>query len=198
MFKRFLIASALVLSAVAVTAAETDQPAAKKPAKKAADTILLSFNLAGDNEATIEVVEKSDNVKPHAKMIPFRNKKPGRALGFNVVPAAKGATEVTLKLKVNGKGTYIISGVGVSGAKKGQNVWFSCSSLAVGDQTYVPQGKAKKIYFAKWRALTGSKGIAIEGEQELEIKATFEKVPAKTAARLTANAKKAAEKKKNK
>ena len=60
MFKKLLIASALVLSAVAVTAAETDQPAAKKPAaKKTPDIIQISINLSGDNEATIEVVEKA-------------------------------------------------------------------------------------------------------------------------------------------
>lgn len=199
MFKKLLIASALVLSAVAVTAAETDNPEAKKPAaKKTPDTILLSINLSGDNEATIEVVEKSKNVRPHAKVIPFRNKKPGRALGFTVIPAAKGKTEVTLKLKVNGKGTYNFSGVGASGAKKGQNVWFTCSSFAIGDQTYVPQGKVKKIYFSKWRALTGPKGIAIEGEQELEVKATFERISAKVAAKLDASVKKnAAKTKKN-
>ena len=102
MFKKLLIVSALVLSAVAVMAAETDKPAAKKTAaKRPAETIQLSLNLSGDNEATIEVVEKSANVRPGAKVMPFRNKKPGRALGFTVIPAAKGATEVTLKLLVD-------------------------------------------------------------------------------------------------
>ena len=195
MFKKLLIASAFALSAVAVMAAETDKPAAKKTAaKRPAETIQLSINLSGDNEATIEVVEKSDNVRPGAKVMPFRNKKPGRALSFTVIPAAKGKTEVALKLKVNGKGTYNFSGIGIN-AKK-QNVWFCCSSFAIGDTTYVPQGRAKKIYFSKWRALTGSKGIAIEGEQELEVKATFEKVSPKVAAKLAESAKKAAEKKK--
>ena len=199
MFKKLLIVSALVLSAVAVMAAETDKPAAKKPAaKKAVDFIQLSINLSGDNEAAFEVVEKSNNVRPNAKATPFRNKKPGRSLGFRIVPAAKGSTTATLKLKVSGKGTYTFAGVGLSGAKKGQNVWFSCSSFEIGDQTYVPQGKAKRIYFSKWRALTGAKGIAIDGEQELEIKMTFEKVPAKVAAKLDASAKKGAAKAKKK
>ena len=199
MFKKLLIASALVLSAVAVTAAETDKPAAKKPAaKKTTDIIQISINLMGDNEATFEVVEKSDNVRPNAKAVPFNNKKPGRSLGFRIPAAAKGRTEATLKLKVNGKGTYNFSGVGLSGSKKGQNVWFSCSSFAIGDTTYVPQGKAKRIYFSKWRALTGTKGIAIDGEQELEVKMTFERVPAKAAAKLDASAKKGAAKAKKK
>ena len=198
MFKRFLIASLLVLSAAVVTAAETDQPAAKKPAAKKADIIQISLNLSGDNEATIEVVEKSDNVRPNASASPFRNKKPGRSLGFRIPAAAKGKTVATVKLKVKGKGTYNFSGVGLSGAKKGQNVWFGCTSFAIGDKTYVPQGKAKKIYFSKWRALTGPKGIAIDGEEELEIKMTFERVPAAAAAKLDASAKKAQEKSKKK
>ena len=199
MFKKLLIASALVLSAAAVVAAEADNPEAKKPAaKKTPDIIQISINLSGDNEATIEVVEKSKNVRPNAKAAPFRNKKPGRSLGFRIPAAAKGKTVATLKLKVNGKGTYNFSGVGLSGAKKGQNVWFGCTSFAIGDKTYVPQGKAKKIYFSKWRALTGPKGIAIDGEEELEIKMTFERVSAAAAAKLDAGAKKAQEKSKKK
>ena len=68
MFKKLLLASALVLSAIAVTAAETDKPAAKKTAaKRPAGIIQLSLNLSGDNEATIEVVEKSANVAPAPK-----------------------------------------------------------------------------------------------------------------------------------
>ena len=199
MFKKLLIASALVLSAAAVVAAEADNPEAKKPAaKKTPDIIQISINLSGDNEATIEVVEKSKNVRPNAKAVPFNNKKPGRSFGVRIPAAAKGKTEATLKLKVKGKGTYNFSGVGLSGAKKGQNVWFSCSSFEIGDKTYVPQGKAKRIYFAKWRALTGPKGIAIDGEEELEIKMTFERVSAKLAAKLDESAKKAAAKSKKK
>ena len=148
MFKKLLIASALVLSAVAVTAAETDKPEAKKPAaKKTPDIIQISLNLSGDNEATIEVVEKSKNVRPNAKAVPFNNKKPGRSFGVRIPAAAKGSTTATLKLKVSGKGTYNFSGVGLSGTKKGQNVWFSCSSFVIGETTYVPQGKAKRIYY---------------------------------------------------
>ena len=199
MYKKFLIALALVLSAVGVMAAETDKPAAKKPAaKKAVDIIQISINLSGDNEAEFEVVEKSKNVRPNTKAAPFRNKKPGRSLGFRIPAAAKGKTVATLKLKVKGKGTYNFSGVGLSGAKKGQNVWFSCSSFEIGDKTYVPQGKTKRIYFSKWRALTGPKGIAIDGEEELEIKMTFERVPAAAAAKLDASVKKAQEKSKKK
>ena len=166
MFKKLLIASALVLSAVAVTAAEADKPAAKKPgARRAVDFVQLSINLSGDNEATFEVVENSKNVRPNAKVAPFRNKKPGRSLGFRIFPAAKGKTVATLKLKVNGKGTYNFSGVGLSGAKKGQNVWFYCSSFVIGEKTYIPQGKIKKMPFARWRSLTGPKGL--EGIQGL-------------------------------
>ena len=191
MFKRFLIASLLVLSAAVVTAAETDQPAAKKPAAKKADIIQISLNLSGDNEATIEVVEKSDNVRPNASASPFRNKKPGRSLGFRIPAAAKGKTVATVKLKVKGKGTYNFSGVGLSGAKKGKNVWFFCSSFEIGDKTFIPQGKVKKFPFAAWRSLTG-KSIAIDGEEELEVKMTFERVPAKLAAKYEENAKKRA------
>ena len=198
MFKKLLIVSAL-MSAVVVMAAETDKPAAKKPAaKKTPDIIQISINLSGDNDAAFEIVEKSKNVRPNAKAVPFNNKKPGRSLGFRIPAAAKGKTVATLKLKVKGKGTYNFSGVGLSGAKKGQNVWFSCSSFEIGDKTYVPQGKAKRIYFAKWRALTGPKGIAIDGEEELEIKMTFERVSAAAAAKLDAGAKKAQEKSKKK
>ena len=193
MFKKLLIASALVLSAVAVTAAETDKPEAKKPAaKKTPDIIQISINLSGDNDATFEVVEKSKNVRPNAKAVPFRIKKPGRSLGFRIPAAAKGKTVATLKLKVKGKGTYNFSGVGLSGAKKGQNVWFFCSSFEIGDKTYIPQGKTKKFPFAAWRALTGAKGIAIDGEEELEVKMTFEKVPAELAAKYEEGAKKRA------
>ena len=199
MFRKLLIASSLVLSAVVLMAAETDKPAAKKAAaKKTADYVQLSINLSGDNEAELEVVEKSANVRPNTKAVPFRNKKPGRSLGFRIPAAAKGKTVATLKLKVKGKGTYNFSGVGLSGAKKGQNVWFICSSFEIGDKTYVPQGKAKRIYFSKWRSLTGTKGIAIDGEEELEIKMTFERVSAKLAAKLDESAKKAAAKSKKK
>ena len=52
--------------------------------------------------------------------------------------------------------------------------------------------------FARWRALTGSKGIAIDGEEELEVKMTFERVPAKLAAKYEESAKKNAAKSKNK
>ena len=198
MFKKLLIVSAL-MSAVVVMAAETDKPAAKKPAaKKTPDIIQISINLSGDNDAAFEIVEKSKNVRPNAKAVPFNNKKPGRSLGFRIPAAAKGKTVATLKLKVKGKGTYNFSGVGLSGAKKGQNVWFYCSSFEIGGQTYVPQGKIKKMPFARWRALTGSKGIAIDGEEELEVKMTFERVPAKLAAKYEENAKKTAAKSKNK
>ena len=192
MFKKLLIASAFVLSAAAVVAAEADNPEAKKPAaKKTPDIIQISINLSGDNEATIEVVEKSKNVRPNAKAVPFNNKKPGRSFGVRIPAAAKGKTEATLKLKVKGKGTYNFSGVGLSGAKKGKNVWFFCSSFEIGDKTYIPQGKVKKFPFAAWRSLTG-KSIAIDGEEELEVKMTFERVPAKLAAKYEENAKKRA------
>ena len=197
MFKKLFIVSALVLSAVALTAAETDKPAKKPAAKKAADYIQLSINLSGDNNATFEVVEKSNNVRPNAKAAPFRNKKPGQSLGFRIPAAAKGKTVATLKLKVKGKGTYNFSGVGTSGTKKGQNVWFFCSSFEIGDKTYIPQGKIKKFPFAAWRSLTG-KAIAIDGEEELDVKMTFERVPAKVAAKYEEAAKKrAAKAKKN-
>ena len=100
MFKKLLIASALVLSAVAVTAAETDKPEAKKPAaKKTPDIIQISINLSGDNDATFEVVENSKNVRPNAKVAPFRNKKPGRSLGFRI-PAAATLTYRAVRIRL--------------------------------------------------------------------------------------------------
>ena len=192
MFKKFLTASLLILGLVAATAAETNKPAAGKrsAAKRPNEMILLSINLAGDNEATFEVLEKSKNVRPRPKATGFINKKPGRALSFVIVPAAKGKTVATLKLKVNGKGAYNFSGVGFD-AKK-QNVWFYCSSFEIGETAYIPQGKVKKLPFAKWKKLTGAKDIAIDGEQELEVKMAFEKVPAKIAAKFAAGARKSA------
>ena len=195
MFKKLLIVSAL-MGAVAVMAAETDKPAAKKPAaKKSVDIIQISINLAGDDDATFEIVEKSKNVRPNTKAVPFNNKKPGRSLGFRIPAAAKGKTVATLKLKVKGKGTYNFSGVGLSGAKKGQNVWFYCSAFEIGEQKYVPQGKVKKLPFSKWKKLSGAKDIAIDGEEELDVKMTFERVPAKAAAKYDEMVKKAAAKK---
>ena len=192
MFKKILTASLLILGMVAATAAEANKPAAgKRPAaKRPNEMILLSINLAGDNEATFAVVEKSKNVRPRPKATGFINKKPGRALSFVIVPAAKGRTVATLKLKVNGKGAYNFSGVGVDA--KRQSVWFYCSSFEVNGKKYIPQGKVKKQPFGVWRKLTGAKDIAIDGEQELEVKMAFEKVPEKIAAKFAAGAKKAA------
>ena len=159
----------------------------------AAGKAYISVNVRGDDAATIEVLEKSANVTPKAKATGLANKQPGRAQGFFIPLDENGRAEITLKLKLTGKGEFDIAGFGFS-AKRGATLWVDCVKFVLNGQTLIPQGDVKMVTFSKFRRLSGAKGIPLDGTKELTIEASFRKVDAERAAALDAAAKKPAKK----
>ena len=76
----------------------------------AAEQIQLQLNVLQDKDVAFEVVEVSDNVKANAKPHTF-SKFPGRGQAFFVTLEA-GKADITIKVKVSGKGPYFLSGCG--------------------------------------------------------------------------------------
>ena len=155
----------------------------------AAEKVYISVNVRGDDAATIEVLEKSAGVTPKAKSTGLANKKPGRAQGFSIPLNENGEAEMTLKLKLTGKGEFDIAGFGLS-AKRGTMLWVDCVNFVLDGETLIPQGDVTAVPFAKFRRLSGAKGIPIDGTRELTIKAAFRKVDAARAEKLNAQFKK--------
>ena len=155
----------------------------------AADRVYISVNVRGDNDAKIQVLEKSANVAPKAKATGLANKQPGRAQGFFIPLDENGKAAMTLKLKITGKGEFDIAGFGFP-AKGRQLMWVDCVKFVLNGETLIPQGDVKSIPFAKFRRLSGAKGRPLDGSCELTIEAEFVKADAERAAKLNEQIKK--------
>ena len=142
----------------------------------AAERLQISVNIAGDNDAKIEILDKSKNVRPNKQSTGFLNKKPGRAHVF-VVPLKEGKFEVMLKLRLTGDGNFCFSGIGW-GKEKGTFQNIDCLSLELNGEKFIPKGKQKVLTFSRWKKLTGKQDIALAGEEVVTFRATFRKSPA--------------------
>ena len=141
-------------------------------AVNAADRVQLQLNILNDKDAAFKVIEVSDNVKANAKPHTFKNN-PGRGQGFFVTLEDEGATEITIKIKISGKGPYFLSGCGVNA--KWKQIPIRCTKLEIDDKTYIPDANGKPFDFNTWRKLTGKDNLVLDGEKEHTIKASFVK-----------------------
>ena len=141
----------------------------------AADRVYISVNVRGDNDAKIQVLEKSANVAPKA--------------GFFIPLDENGKAAMTLKLKITGKGVFDVAGFAFP-AKGGKLLWVDCVKLVLDGKTTDPAGECKAIPFAKFRRLSGAKSLPLDGSCELAIEAEFVKCGAERAAELDAQTKK--------
>ncbi len=143
----------------------------------AAERIQITANFAGDNDAKIEILGKSPNVRPAKESNGFVNKnKAGRVHRF-YIPKIEGRTEVMLKLRLSGDGNFCFSAISW-GAKKDEYVWLDCLSLEINGEKYLE----KPLTFSKWKKLTDD--ISIGGTEEITVKAVFQKVDADRVAKL--------------
>ena len=140
-------------------------------AVNAAEQIQLQLNVLQDKDVAFEVIEVSDNVKANAKPHTF-NKFPGRGQGF-VVKLEDGKADITIKVKLNGKGPYFISACGF-GAKRKQ-IPIRCAKFVIDDKAYIPDANGKPFDFNTWRKLTGKDNLILDGEKEHTITASFVK-----------------------
>ena len=158
----------------------------------AAERIQITANFAGDNDAKIEILGKSPNVRAAKKSNGFIDKKKaGRAHVFYITKL-EGETEIMLKLRLTGDGNFCFSSIGW-GAEKGEFAWFECLSLEINGEKYIPGANGKPVVYSRWRKLTPD--IAISDTEEITMKAVFRKVDAERAAKLDKAAKKARKKK---
>ena len=154
----------------------------------AAEQLQITANFAGDNDAKIEILGKSANVRASKESNGFINKKkPGRAHRF-YIPKVGDRTEVMLKLRLTGDGNFCFSAISW-GPKKDEYTWVECLSLEINGEKYLD----KPLTFSRWRRLTDE--VSIGGTEEITMKAVFRKVDAERAAKLEAAAKKSAQKK---
>ena len=159
----------------------------------AAEQLQITANFAGDNDARIEILGKSPNVRASKESNGFIDKKKaGRAHRFYVVKNLDGKFEVVLKLRLTGDGNFCFSAIGW-GPKKGEYTWFDCLSLEINGEKYIPGSNNKPVVFSRWKRLTAD--IAISDTEEITMKAVFRKVDAERAAKLEAAAKKKSAKK---
>ena len=137
----------------------------------AAEQIQMQLNVLQDKDVTFEVIEVSDNVKANAKPHTF-SKFPGRGQAF-FITLEDGKAEITIKVKLNGKGPYFISACGF-GAKRKQ-IPIRCAKFVIDDKTYIPDANGKPFDFNTWRKLTGKDNLILDGEKEHTITASFVK-----------------------
>ena len=140
----------------------------------AAEQIQLQLNVLQDKDVAFEVVEVSDNVKANAKPHTF-SKFPGRGQAFFVTLEA-GKADITIKVKVSGKGPYFLSGCGFGAGRK--PIPIRCTKFVIDDKTYIPDANGKPFDFNTWRKLTGKDNLVLDGEKEHTITASFVKVKA--------------------
>ena len=134
-----------------------------------AEQIQMQLNVLQDKDVTFEVIEVSDNVRANAKPHTF-NKFPGRGQAF-FVTLEDGQAEITIKVKLNGKGPYFISGCGFGAQRK--PIPIRCTKFEIDDKTYIPDANGKPYDFNTWRKLTGKDNLVLDGEKEHTIKASF-------------------------
>ena len=135
----------------------------------AAEQIQLQLNVLQDKDVAFEVIEVSDNVKANARPHTF-SKFPGRGQGF-VVKLEDGKAEITIKVKLNGKGPYFLSGCGFGARRK--QIPIRCTKLVIDDKTYFPDANGKPFDFDTWRKLSGKDNLVLDGEKEHTITASF-------------------------
>ena len=140
----------------------------------AAEQIQIQLNVLQDKDVTFEVIEVSDNVKANAKPHTF-NKFPGRGQAF-LVTLEDGKAEITIKVKLNGKGPYFLSACGFGARRK--PIPIRCAKFVIDDKTYFPDANGKPFYFDTWRKLTGKDNLTLDGEKEHTITASFVKAGA--------------------
>ena len=161
----------------------------------AAERLQITANFAGDNDAKIEILEKSPNVWAAKESNGFLNKdKAGRAHRFYVTKI-EGRIEVMLRLRLSGDGNFCFSAISW-GPKKDEYTWVECSSLEINGEKYIPGSNNKPVVFSRWKKLTDD--ISIGGTEEITMKAVFQKVDAERAAKLDKAANKKTNKKKQK
>ena len=148
----------------------------------AAEQLQITANFAGDNDARIEILGKSANVRAAKESNGFMNKnKAGRVHRF-YIPKIGDRTEVMLKLRLTGDGNFCFSAISW-GAKKDEYVWVECLSLEINGEKYID----KPVVFSTWKKLTDE--VSIGGTEEITMKAVFRKVDAERAAKLDKSAK---------
>jgi len=159
----------------------------------AAEQLQITANFAGDNDARIEILGKSPNVRAAKESNGFLNKKKaGRAHRF-YIPKIEGKTEVMLKLRLSGDGNFCFSAISW-GPQKDEYVWVDCLSLEINGEKYIPGSNDKPLTFSRWKKLTSD--IAVSDTEEITLKAVFQKVDAERAAKLEKAASKNNKKKK--
>ena len=141
----------------------------------AAEQIQMQLNVLQDMDVTFEVIEVSDNVKAKAEPHAFK-KFPGRGQAF-FVTLEDGKADITIKIKLNGKGPYFISACGFGAGRK--EIPIRCTKFVIDDKTYFPDANGKPFDFNTWRKLTGKDNLTLDGEKEHFITASFVKAGAK-------------------
>ena len=143
----------------------------------AAEQLQITANFAGDNDAKIEILGKSANVRAAKESNGFMNKnKAGRVHRF-YIPKIEDKAEVMLKLRLTGDGNFCFSAISW-GAKKDEYVWLECRSLEINGEKYID----KPLTFSRWKKLTDD--VSIGGTEEITMKAVFQRVDADRAAKL--------------
>ena len=158
----------------------------------AAEQLQITANFAGDNDAKIEILDKSPNVRAAKEPNGFIDKKKAGRVHRFYIPKIEGKTEVMLKLRLSGDGNFCFSAISW-GPKKDEYTWVECLSLEINGEKYIPGSNNKPVVFSRWKKLTAD--IAISDTEEITMKAVFQKVDAKRAAKLEASAQKSAKKK---
>ena len=144
-------------------------------------------------------MSKGANVRP-GKLSKFPKPHKGRTLPVFCTLDENGEAELELTIEVSGDGRFNI-GCGAFGnpdpkTKKRPVTWVDCTALTVNDKTEIPGAKIKVIPVARWRLV--SRTWKQTDTKTYVIKASFEKVSADRAAKLSAQAKRNAAKSRKK
>ena len=158
----------------------------------AAAPLQITANFAGDNDARIEILGKSPNVRAAKESNGFMNKKKSGRVHRFYIPKIEGRTEVMLKLRLTGDGNFCFSAISW-GPKKDEYTWVDCLSLEINGEKYIPGSNNKPVAFSRWKKLTSD--IAVSDTEEITMKAVFQKIGAERAAKLEAAANKKSAKK---
>ena len=158
----------------------------------AAEQLQITANFAGDNDARIEILGKSPNVRAAKESNGFMNKKKSGRVHRFYIPKIEGRTEVMLKLRLTGDGNFCFSAISW-GPKKDEYTWVDCLSLEINGEKYIPGSNNKPVAFSRWKKLTSD--IAVSDTEEITMKAVFQKIGAERAAKLEAAANKKSAKK---